>query len=76
MEQDTLSGALAKLPERLTVFDKRIGRYCGHISTGKGITLKTPLGSVFLYHSFSHKLIHHPEAVTEDELERVVSNIR
>ncbi len=76
MEQDLLFGALTKLPERLTAFDKRVGRYCGHISTGKGVTLKTPMGSVFLYHSFIHKLIHHPEAVTEDELEQVVSNIR
>lgn len=76
MEQNPLPNVLIKLPERLAAFDPRISSYCGHISTGKGITLKTPKGSLFLYHSLIHKLINHPDSVTQDELEKVVLSFR
>ncbi|MXV15078.1 hypothetical protein [Hufsiella ginkgonis] len=72
MENNTLLGALTKLPELLAAFDKRVGPYCGHTSTTKGITLKTPGGSLFLYHSFIHKLIHQPEEVNNEELKSLL----
>jgi hypothetical protein len=76
MEQNILLGALTSLPERLMAFNQRIGDYCGHVCSGKGITLKTSTATLFLYPLFIYKLVNSPESVTEDELKEVALNIR
>jgi hypothetical protein len=74
MEQDILLTALTQLPERLMAFNHTIGSYCDHISTGRGITLRTSTATLFLYPLFIYKLLHKPESVTEDDLKSVALN--
>ena len=76
MEHNALLSALTSLPERLARFDGRASSYCGHLSTSKGVTLLMQRGSLFLYHSVIHKLIHQPDAVTEEDLAKMMSNFR
>ena len=76
METNSLTSVLTGLSEKLAAFDQRAGLYCGHASTTKGITLKMPAGSLFLYHSFINKLVYHPDEVTNEELRDLVLNVQ
>jgi hypothetical protein len=76
MEQIKFDESLSQLPKRLSVFDNRIGRYCGYVSTTRGITLKTLSGSLFLHRNFIYKLLYQPDRVTDDDLEQLVSSLR
>ncbi len=76
MEQGPLPKALLSLTGKLAAFNPQIGHYHGYESSGKGITLQLERGSLFLYHSFIHKLVNEPEQVTESDLANLALNLR